>query len=74
MKLVETIKSLFAKLNEYTKAAKEIEQKIVNTLSLSSEAEEADEEEEKEVVEAPKPVAKKKAKKKPAKKKTHGLK
>jgi hypothetical protein len=69
MKLVETIKSLFAKLNEFTKAAKDIEKKIADTLN-GKEAEEEEEEEEEE--EAPKPVVKKKAKKKPAKKKTHG--
>jgi hypothetical protein len=46
MKLVETVKSLFAKLNEYTKAAKDIEKKISDTLNGKDEDEEEEEEEE----------------------------
>lgn len=58
MKLVETVKSLFAKLNEYTKAAKDIEKKISDTLNGKEEEEEDDEEEE--VEEKPKKKKKKK--------------
>lgn len=59
MKLVETVKSLFAKLNEYTKAAKDIEKKISDTLNGKDEDEEEEEEEEEE-----KPKKKKTKKKK----------
>ncbi len=62
MKLVETVKSLFAKLNEYTKAAKDISKQISETLNgKEKEVEEDDEDEEEEVEEKPK---KKKTKKK----------
>lgn len=65
MKLLETIKSLFAKLSDYITAAKDIEKKISETLNgKAEEVEEDDDEDEEE--EKPKAV---KAKKKPAKKK-----
>jgi hypothetical protein len=63
MKLVETIKSLFAQLNKYTQAAKDIEKKISETLNNKEEEDDEEEEEEEEKPRAPK------AKKKPAKKK-----
>jgi hypothetical protein len=71
MKLVETIKSLFAKLNEYTSAAKDIEKRIAETLNGKEKEEEVDEEDEEEEEEAPKKVVKKK---KVNKKKQNGLK
>jgi len=67
MKLLETIKLLFAKLSDYITAAKDIEKKISETLKgKAEEVEEDDEEDEEEEEEKPKAV---KAKKKPAKKK-----
>lgn len=69
MKLVDTIKDLFAKLNKYKKAAQDIEKKISETLH-GKEVEEDDDEEEEEEEEAPKPIKKKKS----AKKKKHGSK
>ena len=67
MKLLETIKSLFAKLSEYITAAKDIEKKISETLNgKAEEVEEEEEEEDDEVEEKPKAV---KTKKKPVKKK-----
>lgn len=66
MKLLETIKSLFAKLSEYITAAKDIEKKISETINGKEEEVVEEEEEEEEVEEKPKAV---KPKKKPAKKK-----
>ena len=47
MKLIETVKSLFDKLNKYKQAAKDIEKKISETLD-GKEVEEEDEENDEE--------------------------
>lgn len=59
MKLVDTLKGLFAKIASYKKAITDVEAKIQSVLGSEKEEDEDEEEEE----EAPKKVVKKKKKK-----------